>query len=387
MLREIYLDNSSTTRPFDEVIQYMDEIYSKTYGNPSSLHRRGIEAERVVKNARETIADSLGAESREIYFTSGGTEANNLAIRGFLSANPRSGKHIITTKIEHPSVLEVFKYLEKQGYKTDYLDVDSSGCIDIEELRERINKDTALISIIHTNNETGTIQPIDEVVKIKNQKNKKTALHVDAVQAYGKSKLSPRKNGVDMLSVSAHKIHGPKGAGALYVNRNIRISPIIFGGGQESLIRSGTENVAGIGGFGKASEIFLREINNKLPVVEEINKQFIKMLKENFEGIRINSPYNASPFILNVSFKGLKAEVLLHHLEERNIFVSTGSACSSRRNTHSHVLEAMGCMHEYLEGAIRFSFSIYNKKEDIYEVIKQLKEIVPRIQIKPGGRI
>lgn len=386
MLREIYLDNSATTRPFDEVIEHMNEINKYTYGNPSSLHRKGIEAERLIKKSREIIADSLKADKREIYFTSGGTESNNLAIRGYLSANPRAGRHVITTKIEHPSVLEVYKYLEKQGYTVDYLDVDTKGIINLDDFKNKINKDTSIVSIIHTNNETGAVQPIEEIVKIKNAVNRQTVVHVDAVQAYGKNRLVPEKIGIDLMSISAHKIHGPKGVGALYVNKKVKINPIMFGGGQESLIRSGTENVSGISGFGLAVEKFFREIDSKYGLIKDLNSEFVNGLMKVFKDIRINSPENASPFILNVSFGRLKAEVLLHHLEEKNIYVSTGSACSSRKNMYSHVLEAMGCGKGDLESAIRFSFSLFNNREEIQETLKALEEIVPKIQIKGGGK-
>ena len=382
MHREVYLDNSATTRPFDEVIEYMDFINKKTYGNPSSVHLKGIEAEKELKLAREIIANSLGVNSKQIYFTSGGTESNNMSIFGYLKANLRKGKHIITTKIEHPSVLEVYKYLEKEGYSVDYIDVDENGIVLLEMLENRIKDDTSLISVMHTNNETGAIQPIDEIVKIRNKCNKNTVIHVDAVQAYGKLKLNPKISGIDLLSISAHKIHGPKGVGAIYVNSDVKIQPIIFGGGQESSMRSGTENVAGIGGFGIAAKIMNGNINKNLKKVIDLKTTFIEMLKANFTDYGIISPENSSPYILSIYFSNIKAEVLLHHLEIQGIYVSTGSACSSHKpkNKQSHVLLAMGLKQSAIEGAIRISFSEQNEIEDIKYTIENLKNIISKLR-------
>lgn len=386
MNRDIYLDNSATTRPYDEVVEYMNHINRNFYGNPSSLHKRGIEAERIIKKSRETIAAFLNVESREIYFTSGGTESNNLAIRGYLDANPRKGKHVITTRVEHPSVLETCKHLSEKGYRVDYINVDSKGAIDLESLKRKINDETALISIIYVNNEIGSIQPVDEIVQLKNEINSNAAIHLDAVQAYGKIKINPKKLGIDLMSISSHKIHGPKGVGAIYANKSIKLKPILFGGGQESLIRSGTENVPGIGGFGLASEMASKSIEDNELKVSRLRKLFIENLRENIDEFKINSPEDGIPYILNVSFPGVKAEVLLHHLEGRNIFVSTGSACSSRKNIYSHVLQAINLENCYIEGAVRFSFSSMNTEKDVIDTVKALKEIVPMIRINKTGR-
>ncbi|HHW47915.1 MAG TPA: cysteine desulfurase [Clostridiaceae bacterium] len=384
---EVYLDNSATTRPYDEVIEYMNEINKYMYGNPSSLHTKGIEAEKLIKKARETISESLGVSSKEVYFTSGGTESINLAIRGYLEANPRLGNHIVTTKIEHPATLEVCKYLEEKGYKVDYIGVDEKGVVRLKELEEKINDKTALISVMMVNNETGSIQPVDEIAAIRNARNRDAVMHVDAVQAYGKMQVLPYKQGIDMLSVSSHKIHGPKGTGALYVNRKLRIKPIIFGGGQESSLRSGTENVPGICGFGLAVEKTFEKIEENRLKVEKLRSLLCDMLKkEGFEEYKINSPDNGSPYILNISFPNVKAEVLLHHLEEKKIFVSTGSACSSRKRKLSHVLEAMSLRTCDIEGAVRFSFSSFNTEEDIIYTVDALKEILPKIRIRHGGK-
>jgi len=383
---EAYFDNSATTRPFDEVIEYMTHVNRVAYGNPSSLHTKGIEAEKLIKTAREAIADTIGVSSGEIYFTSGGTESNNLAIRGYLAANPRNGKHIITTKIEHPAVMEVYKHLTENGYSADYIGVDGNGIINLQELADKIREDTALISVIFVNNEVGSVQPIEEIVKIKNSINPDTAIFVDAVQAYGKIKTLPVQLGIDMMSMSSHKIHGPKGTGALYVKKQKKIKPIIFGGGQESIIRSGTENVPGICGFGLAAKMITEKIEQNLKHVEKLKQLFIDRLTDIRNDFRIISPNNGLPYILNISFANVKAEVLVHHLEEKGIYASTGSACSSRKRIQSHVLEAMSVEQCYMEGSVRFSFSSLNTEEEVEYVVEAIKSILPRIQIKRGGR-
>jgi len=386
MDREIYLDNSATTRPFDEVIEYMGLINKTVYGNPSSLHLKGIEAEKHVRKSREAIAKTLDINPKELIFTSGGTESNNMAVIGYLRANPRKGKHVITTKIEHPSILEVFRYLETLGYLVDYIDVDRNGIVNLNMLKEKISDDTALVSVMYVNNEVGSIQPIDEIAKTIKGRNKNTAFHVDAVQAYGKLKLNPKKSGIDLMSISSHKIHGPKGVGALFVRESVKIEPILFGGGQESLLRSGTENVPGICGFGLAAEMIHSKLDENYEKVAGLKNLFIELLEMNIEGFTVISPENSSPYIINVSFDNLKAEVLLHHLEEKGIFVSTGSACSSRKKKYSHVLEAMGIKSDSLEGALRFSLCGQNSERDIIETVDALKEIIPRIRIKKFGR-
>ncbi|QNU65279.1 cysteine desulfurase [Ruminiclostridium herbifermentans] len=382
MSREIYLDNSATTKPYDEVIEYMNDVNRNFYGNPSSLHTKGIEAENLVKRARNQISDSLKVDSKEIVFTSGGTESNNLAILGFLKANPRAGKHIITSEIEHPSVLEVFKQLAKDGYKVDYIPVDNKGVIKLDALENVISSETALLSFMHTNNETGAIQPIDEINKIRKAKCPSAVLHVDAVQAFGKIRIFPKNYEIDLLSISSHKIHGPKGIGALYIRKGIRIKPVLLGGGQEVSLRSGTENVSGICGFGLAAEKIFNDIDANYTHVASIKEYFVQKITESFEDAIINSYDQALPYIINVSFSNLKSEVLLHHLEQKNIYVSTGSACSSNKKTHSYVLKAMGLESKNIDSAIRFSFSASNSIIDIDETIAALKEIIPVISIK-----
>lgn len=385
MKDEIYFDNSATTKPMEEVVDYITFINREVYGNPSSLHRKGIEAEKIIKEARETIAKSLGGKSGEIYFTSGGTESNNIAIMGYLRANPRAGKHIITTKIEHPAVLEVFKQLDGE-YKVDYLDVDNEGKVKPDELESLVTIDTALLSIMLVNNETGTIQPIGEIIKVARKKNPQIAVHVDAVQAYRKITINVKKLGIDMLSLSGHKIHGPKGVGALFVDEKRRVQSIVFGGGQELSMRSGTENVSGIGGLGLAAKIAGQNTNVNYESVEKLNAYFKEKLRKYIPEAVILSPEDALPYILSVAFPRLKAEVLLHHLEDKNIYVSTGSACSSKKKNHSHVLAALGVDKALLDGTIRFSFSSWNTTDEADRTIEVLKEIIPVIQYKVGGR-
>ncbi len=381
MLSEIYLDNSATTRQYDEVTEYMAEVAGNMYGNPSSLHTKGIEAEKIVRLARETIAESLGVQSKQIYFTSGGTESNNLAIRGYLDANPRKGKHIITTQIEHPSVLEVYHHLEKQGYRVDYIGVDENGIVDIDQLHKAITPETALISVILVNNETGAIQKTEQIAMIRDASNPQTVIHIDAVQAYGKMQLLPEKSGIGLLSVSSHKIHGPKGIGALYVSKKVKINPLFYGGGQETLLRSGTENVPGIAGFGLASKLTLSKLEEHYEHVSLLKKSFIEKLAAAKIDHSALSSTDALPYILNVAFKDVRAEVLLHHLEQKGIYVSTGSACSSHKNTRSHVLTAMKVPVQLIDSAIRFSFSGFNTQEEINYTIESLKEIIPIIDI------
>lgn len=382
MNTEIYLDNSATTKLFEEVADYVHYINKNIYGNPSSLHSKGLESEKLIKKSRDAIAKTLKVNSKEIYFTSGGTESNNLAIKGYLEANKRSGNHIITSKIEHPSVLEVFKFMERNGYEVNYLNVNKDGFICLDELKNLINDSTSLISLSYINNEIGAIQPISEVVAIKNKVSKNIVLHVDAVQAYGKYNIFPKTEGINLMSISSHKIHGPKGCGALYVDNDKKVNSLILGGQQESTLRSGTENISGICGFGLAAENMHKNIEENFSNADTLKQLFVTKLKKNFNNIKFNSPKESTPYVLNVSFENLRGEVLLHFLETKNIFVSTGSACSSKKTSQSHVLKALGLEKKWIEGAIRFSFSQFNSEEDIHLTIKALSEIVPKIRVK-----
>jgi len=381
-IREVYLDNSATTKPYRQVVDSMVEMLTENYGNPSSLHLKGIYAERSIKKAREVISKALSVESSELFFTSGGTESNNIAIRGSVQANRRKGSHLITSSIEHPSVLNTFKALEQEGFKVSYIPVDKKGIIDLEALENEICEDTILISLMHINNEIGTIQPIHEVRSIIEKKGSKAIFHVDAVQSFGKILFTPEKYGIDLLSISAHKLHGPKGAGALYIRKGAMIKPIVFGGNQESNIRSGTENVPGIVGFGKAVELTFEKIDENIHHMRILKEQLKARILNSIENVFVNgeNDMNSAPHILNVSFPGVRAEVLLHALEDKGIFVSTGSACSSNKPSPSHVLTAIGSTKECIDSAIRFSFSEFNTMDDVEYCAEQLKNIVRQLR-------
>jgi cysteine desulfurase len=373
---EVYLDNSATTKVRKEVIDKMLEVLEGEYGNPSSLHKKGYQAEKLLKEARENVSGLIGGRPEAIIFTSGGTESNNLALIGAAESLKRRGNHIITSVIEHPSILEVAKFLEENGFKVTYIKVDKKGRVDPEDVKNAINDKTILISIMAVNNEIGTIEPIEEIAGIAKENG--ILFHVDAVQAAGKIEIDVKKQKLDMVSLSAHKIHGPKGVGALYLSDEVKIRPIIFGGGQEKNIRSGTENMPGIVGFGVASRLAKESL-------EEVSRKLMRLKKKLWEGISseikdvsLNGPEveEGAPHILNVSFCGVKGEVLLHALEEEGIYVSTGSACSSKKRGESHVLKAIGLKGDLLEGAIRFSLGIFNTEEDIDYTVAVLKKKV-----------
>ena len=327
---EIYLDNSATTKPYPEVIEKMVYAMTTDYANPSSLHRKGIEVEKSIKIIRQDIARTLGAKDKEIYFTSGGTESNNSIIRGVVNLYKKRKNHIISTEIEHPSVLNTLKDLEEDGFEVTYLKVDKEGKINIEELKNAIKPSTILISIMHVNNEIGTIQPIEEIGKYLKTLKDKVYLHVDAVQSYSKINFKPSRYNIDFMSVSAHKFHGPKGIGFMYIKENNRIKPILTGGGQEIGIRSGTENVPGIYGLGEAVKIINKNLNDTINKINDLKELLKEEISNNIDDIKINSPEDGVCHILNVSFKDIRGEVLLHYLEQKGIYVSTGSACSSK---------------------------------------------------------
>ncbi|MEJ6951404.1 cysteine desulfurase family protein [Natronospora cellulosivora (SeqCode)] len=375
-MKEVYLDNSATTRPLDEVVKATVEVLQENYGNPSSLHNKGLTAERVLKKAREKIAEKLKVSAQEIYFTSGGTESNNLAIKGIAYQYQNRGKHIISSEIEHASVLESFKALEKEGFEVSYLKVDKQGYISLEELENTIKNTTSLVSLIHVNNELGTIQDIKKIGKIIKNKNPLTYFHIDAVQSLGKILLEPAKNNIDLLTISSHKIHGPKGIGALYLKKGIEVKTQSHGGGQEKGIRNGTENVPGIAGLIPAIEA-LPDFSNNYPANEKLEKlktYFLEKLKEVKKEVVINSPEKGAPHVLSLSFPGIKAEVLIHSLESKGIYVSTGSACHSRNAVKSHVLRAINLPEKLIDGTIRVSFSHFNTKEEIDYTINTLNE-------------
>lgn len=380
---KVYLDNCSTTKPRDEVIEEMVYSLREGYGNPSSLHRMGFDTEKRVEKVRENISNFLNVDNSEIFFTSGGTESNNLAIQSIINKYSRKGKHIITTSIEHPSVLNILKYYEESGYEITYLKVDEYGFISLEELKNSIREDTILIAMMQVNNEVGCIQPTWEIKKILEEKSSSAILHVDGVQAFGKIPIKIKNWGIDTFSFSGHKIHGPKGIGGLYINKNIAsLNPIIFGGNQERGLRSGTENVPGIMGLGKAVEIMDRNFNKETAKIAKIKSYFIDRLVDEIDHIHINSPIGTknSPYILNVSFEYIRGEVLLHYLEDKNIYVSTGSACSSKGTPKSHVLMELGLTDLQIEGAIRFCLSHENTIEEIDYTMEVLKDSIEDIR-------
>ncbi len=379
---EVYLDNAATTKPYEKVIDIMVKSMREYYANPSSLHRKGVEIEKLVKKARKQVAKALEVNEGEVYFTSGGTESNNLGILGALEGNRRKGKHIITTKTEHPSVLNVFNELKEKGYDVTYLNVDKSGLINIDELSSILRDDTVLISIMYVNNEVGIVQPISEITNMIKSRKSRPLLHVDAIQAFGKIRLNVKKSNIDLMSISGHKICGPKGIGALYVKKGTKLRSIVFGGSQEFGLRAGTENVPGILGLGAASELVKRELEVNTKKMGQLKIRLLEGIKDNLQGIKVNSIIGdgSAPHILNLSFKGIRGEVLLHSLEQEHIYVSTGSACSSRKKSYSHVLKEMGLTQDEMEGAIRFSFSPDNTEKDIDYTIEKLKNLVKELR-------
>lgn len=379
-----YLDSGATTVVSEEVIQAIDEVYRTIYGNPSSMHRMGVEAEKLLKESKKIVAKAIRATADEIIFTSGGTESNNLAIQGFLNHTKNRKKHIITTVIEHPSVLSVFDVMETQGYEVTYLKVNKKGHIDLNELKSALTEETALVSIMYVNNEIGSIQPLQEISKII-KSHSQAVFHVDCVQAFGKLECHVKKHGIDLMTMSAHKIHGPMGVGALYIKKGLFIKPFAYGGSQEQRIRPGTENLPGIVGFSKAVEIASENIAKNYDHLTMIKNYFIEGVK-NLEGSVINGDINGAPHILNVTFKRMRGEVLLHVLEGYEIYVSTGSACASKNKSYSHVLEAIGLDDVHKEGAIRFSFSKYTTKEMIDYTIEKLKVSIHELDQIIKGR-
>lgn len=371
----IYFDNSSTTAPSPEVCRVVADTMQSVYGNPSSLHRMGKAAEDLVEDSRRKVAKSIGAGSDEIIFTSGGTESDNMAIIGYCRANHRKGNRIITTAVEHPAVLEAFKRLEDEGFETVYVGVDEGGRVDLDSLGEELSKGALLVSCMHINNEVGTIQPISEIADMVHKAG--VVLHVDAVQSYGKTPISVKKLGADMLSISAHKVHGPKGVGALYVKKGIRILPTIYGGGQEKGLRSSTENVSGIAGFAVSAEEISKDLDINIANMKAVKMCLAEKIMENIENVRFNSPADSSPSVLNVSFTGIRSEVLLHVLEDKGIYVSSGSACSTHKKGKSHVLTAMGVKDNAIDSAIRFSFSGKNTVDEAEAVFAVLSEQIP----------
>ena len=378
---EVYLDNSATTACFEEVAQLMHRILCEDYGNPSSLHHKGVEAEAYLRYANETFAKILKVNEKEVFFTSGGTESDNIALVGAAMANHRMGRHLITTRIEHPAVLQPMSYLEKQGFEVTYLSVDKQGRISLEELEEAVRTDTILVSIMHTNNEIGSVQPIAEAGVLIKRKNPDTLFHVDAVQGFGKARIFPGKMHIDMLSASAHKIHGPKGIGFLYMRDGAKVSPIMYGGGQQRGLRSGTENLPGIAGFAKAAELVYQDLEQDVDRLYALREKLTEGVKK-IGDVTVNGcpGREGAPHIVSASFRGVRSEVLLHALEERGIYVSAGSACAAHKPQPSATLRALGVEKELLQSTIRFSLSGFTTDEEITYTCQNLEDIVPKLR-------
>ena len=380
---EVYLDNSATTRCYTEVGELVYKVMCQDYGNPSSMHRKGVDAEHYIKDAKEILAKILKVNAKEIYFTSGGTESDNLAVIGTAKANKRRGNHLITSSIEHPAILNTMRYLEEEeGFRVTYLPVDSMGRIKLEALKEALCDETILVSVMYVNNEVGSVQPIAEASAIVKAYNKNILFHVDAVQGFGKYKIYPKKLKVDMCSVSGHKIHGPKGVGALYIGENVKIRPIVYGGGQQHDMRSGTENVPAIAGLGEAAEEIYENLDEKRAHLYGLKQRFINGI-EKLEGTHVNGKTgeDSAPHIVSVSFEGIRSEVLLHSLEDRGIYVSSGSACSSNNHAGkqkgSKTLRNIHLKENLLDSTLRFSFSVHTTEEEIDYALEVLGELLP----------
>ncbi len=383
---ECYLDNSATTKVYPEVVELMNKIMLEDYGNPSSVHTKGVEAEKYVTEATKRIAKALKVSEKEIIFTSGGTESDNLALIGAAMAYKRAGNHIITSKIEHPAILNTVRFLETEGFKVDYLDVDETGVVKLDDLKAKLSKETILVSVMHTNNEVGSLQPVEEIAKIVKDYNKDIIFHVDAVQGFTKSIIYPKRSNIDLLSVSGHKIHGPKGIGVLYTNEKIRLKPITFGGGQQKGLRNGTLNTPGIAGIGLACEMGTKDIPGESERLYELKGFFLQEV-DKIDKVAVNGCVKdengnykvreTAPHIMNISVLGLRSEVMLHALEEKGIYVSAGSACASHSKKESSTLKAMGADAETMDGALRISMSEFTSKEELEYVLSTLNEIIP----------
>ena len=375
---EVYLDNSATTRVLPEVAELMNKIMTEDYGNPSSMHFKGMQAENYVKHAKEQIAKVLKVNEKEILFTSGGTESDNMALIGCAMANKRAGMHLITTKIEHPAILQTMKYLEQQGFEVTYLPVDEYGRVRPEDLQRSMRRDTILVSVMYTNNEIGAVQPIAELGALIKRMNPRTLFHVDAVQGFGKYRIWPKRMNIDLMSVSGHKIHGPKGVGFLYIGEKVKIHPIIWGGGQQKGMRSGTENVPGVAGIGLATERIYEHLDEDVERLYDIREAFINGLSGLDQAVVNGRPgRETAPHIVSVSIWGVRSEVLLHALEDRGICVSAGSACASNHPQTSETLKAIGVERDLLDSTIRFSFSIFTTMEEIEYTLQALYDIIP----------
>lgn len=383
---EAYFDNSATTKVLDCVKDAVVDAMCVNYGNAAAKHRKGVEAENLIREAKKAIADTLKVQEKEILFTSGGTESNNTALIGTALANCRAGKHLITTGVEHPSIYNTMSFLEEMGFEVTYLPVDHLGHISLEDLENSIREDTILVSVMYVNNEVGAVEPIEAISQCIKKKNPKTLFHVDAIQAYGKYKIRPKKQGIDLLSVSGHKIHAPKGVGFLYIRDGVKIRPILFGGGQQKGMRSGTENVPGCVGLGVAAREAYKDFDARIEKLYTLRERLIAGLKP-LGGVTINGSEDRTnaPQIVSASFEGVRSEVLLHALEDKGVYVSSGSACSSNHPGISGTLKGIGVKKELLDSTIRFSLGDLNTEEEVDYAIGVLGELLPvlrRYQMK-----
>ena len=378
---EAYFDNSATTRCYEAVKDIVAKTMTEDFGNPSAMHLKGVEAERYVKEAAGILARLMKVNEKEILFTSGGTESDNLALIGGVMANRRSGNHIITTEVEHPAVGQPVEFLREQGYEVTILPTDSRGVVKLDALEEALRPDTIMVSVMYVNNEVGAVMPVEQIAKLVHAKSPKALFHVDAIQAFGKYRIYPKKMGIDLMSVSSHKIHGPKGVGFLYINEKAKVQPQILGGGQQGGMRSGTDNVPGIAGLGLAAEMIYRNFDENIEHLYQLKERMAQGLSS-MENVIINGMElrEGAPQILSVSFMGIRSEVLLHTLEERGIYVSAGSACSSHKRKASGTLTAMGLSAQQKESTVRISFSEENTFEEVDYCLEVLREVVPMLR-------
>lgn len=371
---EAYFDNSATTPVYPEVRDLMVKIMEEDYGNPSSLHMKGVTAARYIKDARESLAREMKVMPKEIVFTSGGTESNNMALIGGALANRRTGNKIITTSVEHASVGSTMDFLDDMGFDVVRIGVDSSGQVDMDQLMSEVDDDTIIVSVMYVNNEIGAVMPIADIARQIKEKNPNVLFHVDAIQAFGKYRIYPKRMGIDMMSISSHKFHGPKGAGALFIKDRVKVKPIIYGGGQQSGMRSGTENVPGIAGMALAAEITYNGLEEKMEHMRKLKEHLISELTQ-IDDVYSNS--GDAPHIASITFKGVRSEVMLHALEEKEIYVSSGSACSSNKQHASGTLKAIGLPQDKLESTLRFSFSPENTMEQVDYAVECCSQLLP----------
>lgn len=386
----VYLDNGTTTKVADEVAEAMLPCFKEEYGHPLSMYSLGQEANEAVEQARAVIAGTINAKADDLVFTSGGTESNDLAIRGVAYANRERGNHIITTKIENPSILRVCEELEKQGFKIDYLDANNEGFVDLSQLQSLINKKTILVSVMHVNDEIGSIEPIEEIGKILKDQDHKIYFHTDAVASYARVPIDVEKMNVDLMSISAHKVHGPKGVGTLFVRKNTRIAPVMQGYVSLSTLRPGTENVPGIVGFGKAAELGFENFDGQVEHMKKLRDKLMKGIEDEIPHVVLHGPRGdkRSPANVNYSFKYVEGESIMLQLDLHGISVATGSACATRKLEPSHVLTAIGVRPEIAHGAIRFTLGRFNTHEEIDYVLEVLPKVIENLRkispVKPG---